>query len=143
MRYYGEISKEKFLSQVKDIMEDEEFPYEMPERIARDIFKVSFDCENVTSFDAVEGFCDYPVGYMELKPGFHVFFANAGGDWEYPVCFLFYWGADGHLRGYTPKNGNVWNKKEKCAYDDGVDHDEEYNEVKMIEEIVKHIVKKS
>ena len=95
MRYYGEISKERFLSQVKDIMEDEEFPYEMPERLAKDILKVDFDFENFTSFDDTEGFCDYPAGYMELKPGFHVFFANAGGDWEHPVCFLFYWGSDG------------------------------------------------
>ena len=142
MRYYTEISKEKFLAQVKDIMDDEEYPYEMPERIAKDILKVNFDFENFTSFDDKEGFSDYPVVYRELKPGFHVFFANAGGDWEFPVCFLLYWGSSGHLRGYTPKKGNVWNKKEKCAYDDGEEHDSEFNEVEMIEEILSHIVKK-
>jgi len=142
MRYYGDISKEKFLTQVKDVMEGDEFPYKMPKILARDICKVRFDFENFTFFDDNVGFGDYPVGYRELKPGFHVFFANAGGDWEYPVCFLFYWGADGKVRGYTPKNGNIWNKKEKCAYDDGEDHDSEFNETEMIEEIIKHIVKK-
>jgi len=142
MRYYTEISKEKFLVQVKDMMGDEEYPYEMPDRIARDILKVNFDFENFTDFNDDEGFSGYPVGYRELKPGFHIFFANAGGDWEYPVCFLFYWGVDGHLRGYTPKKGNVWDKSNKCAYDDGEKHDNEFNEVKMIEEILIHIVKK-
>ena len=141
MRHYTEIPKEKFVSIVKGMMNDEEYPYEMPNRIAKDILKVNFDFENFTSFNEKEGFSDYPVGYRELSPGFHVFFANAGGDWEFPVCFLFYWG-DGKLRGYTPTDGNAWNKKLKCAYDDGGDYDEEVNEVKMVEEILKRIVKK-
>ena len=141
MRHYTEISKEKFLSIVRGMMEDEEYPYEMPNRIAKDILKVDFDFENFTSFNAKEGFAEYPVGYRELSPGFHVFFANAGGDWEFPVCFLFYWG-DGRLRGYTPKKGNAWNKKGKCAYEGEGNHDEEINEIKMVEEILKRIVKK-
>lgn len=35
---------------------------------------------------------------------------NAGGDWEVPICFAFYW--DGtEMRGYIPSEGNVWNKE--------------------------------
>jgi len=140
MRHYTETSKEDFLSKVKEIMEDEEFPYELPNWIAKDIFKISFDFENYTDFTDTDGF-GYPVGYHELSPGFHTFFVNAGGDWEFPVCFIFYWG-DGKLRGYTPKDGNAWNKKERSAYDDGGDHNDEINETKMFEEILKRIVKK-
>ena len=66
---------------------------------------------------------------------------NAGGDWEFPVCFILYWG-NGKLRGYTPKDGNAWNKEERSAYDDGGDHNDEINETKMFEEILKRIVKK-
>ena len=140
MRHYTEISKEDFLSKVKEVMEHEEYPYELPSNIIKDIRKVQFDFENVTDFKETNGFADYSVGYKELKPGFHTFFVNAGGDWEFPVCFIIYWG-NNQLRGYVPKDGNVWNKKEKCAYDDDDDenHDGEYNEDKMIEDILNRI----
>lgn len=138
MRYYTEISKDEFLSKVKEVMEHEEFPYELPPKISNDITKVDFDFENHTDFTNTSGFADYPVGYKELETGFHTFFVNAGGDWEFPVCFIFYWG-DCQLRGYVPKDGNVWNKKGKCAYDKDGDHDKEYDETKMIEDILKRI----
>jgi hypothetical protein len=140
MRYYTEITKEEFLLRVKDVMDNEEFPYEMPPSIIKDISKVSFDFENYTNFTDTSGFADYPVGHKEIKPGFHVFFINAGGDWEFPVCFIIYWG-DCKLRGYVPKNGNVWNKKTKCAYDDE-DHKNEYDEREMFKDILKNIKEK-
>jgi hypothetical protein len=103
----------------------------------------------------VKGYSMYPVGYKELKSGFHIFFVNSGGDWEFPICFIFYWG-DNKLRAYIPQDGNSWNKKAKCAYGseddmfeifekDEYDHDKfakDINESKMTEEILKHIIKK-
>ena len=159
-RFYTEISKEDFLKKVKSLIvnEDEDsddgFPWEMPAQIGKDLSKVSFDWENWTGFEygdrGNKGFADYPVGYRELKPGFHVFFMNAGGDWEFPICFIFYWG-DNKLRAYIPENGNAWNKKEKCAYgsedmEQEMETEEIYqkevSEEKMIDEIVHHIAKK-
>jgi len=55
-----------------------------------------------------------------------VLFINAGGDWEFPICFVLYW--DGKkMRAYIPSEGNCWNKQEKCAFgseEDGVDVEE-------------------
>lgn len=155
-RFYTEISKEEFLAKVKNIIvpseededNDEGFPWQMPAQIGKDLSKVRFDWENYTGFMSSTGFANYPVGYKEINLGFHVFFMNAGGDWEFPVCFIFYWG-DGKLRAYIPKNGNAWNKKEKCAYgfEDSEeqikeDYSNEISEAKMIDEILHHITKK-
>jgi len=150
-RYYTDISKEEFLTKVKDLMDDEEFPYELPSIIQKDLSKVNFDLENITYFDDTEGFCDnkYPVGYYELSNNLHVFFINAGGDWEFPLCFIFYWG-DGKLRAYIPEDGNVWNKKQKCAYgseenDDDINYDildKQINKSKIFDDIINRITKK-
>jgi len=171
-RKYTEITKEEFLEKVKEIMptyddieelEDrgiydlEEFPWNLGEQkgtkaIAKDIAKVDFDFENCTSMEYTENYSNYPSGYRELSPGFHTFFVNAGGDWEFPICFVIYWG-DKKLRAYIPKDGNAWNKKEKCAYGSesyGSDHEErsdadyekEVSEEKIIAEIIKHITLK-
>lgn len=147
-RFYTEISKEEFLNKVQKIMENEEYPYEMPKHLLKDLGKVNFDFENWTSFDEDGGFGNYPVGYQEIAPNFHVFFANAGGDWEYPICWIFYWG-DKKMRAYIPEDGNAWNKKEKCAYgsdenpkEDNESYDKEVSEEKMIAEILQHITKK-
>jgi hypothetical protein len=161
-RFYTETTKENFLLKVKELMSknededsenyDEGYPYDnVPSIIMKDLNKVNFDWENYTSFDDTEGFANYPVGYKEIKPGFHVFFAQAGGDWEFPICFIFYWG-DNKLRAYIPESGNAWNKKQKCAYnsedyedenENEKDHNSEIDEEKMIDEIIKHIIKKS
>lgn len=153
-RFYTEISKEEFLTKVRNLMEteDDEFPYELPTAIEKDLSKVNFDWENYTTFGEKTGYAKYPVGYRKLADNFHIYFVNAGGDWEYPICFIFYWG-DGKLRAYIPSEGNVWNKKEKCAY--GSEEDLDYNnppqlgnldlqisEPKMISEIFQHITKK-
>ena len=104
MKTWDQIKKEDFLAKVRSLMVndvedvDDTFPWEMPAQISKDLSKVKFDWENYSSFDQTPpGFADYPVGYRELKPGFHVFFVNAGGDWEFPICFIFYW-SDGKLR---------------------------------------------
>jgi hypothetical protein len=148
MRYYTETTKEHFLSKVQELMENEEFPFEQNTQLFKDLSKVRFDYENCTGFGDVNNYATYPVGYKEIAPGFHVYFVNAGGDWEYPICYIYYWG-QGRLRAYIPENGNAWNKKEKCAY--GSDSDEnsgdedhgfEINEELMIAEILEHIQKK-
>jgi len=166
-RYYTEIKKEEFLEKIKTIMptyEDiealeeqgknadfEEFPYNLgyqpgTKAIEKDLQKVDFDFENYTSFES-ESYADYPVGYRELKHGFHTFFVNAGGDWEFPICFVLYWG-DKKLRAYIPKDGNAWNKKEKCAYgSDSLEKSDEeiqkeVSEEKIIADIIKHITLK-
>ena len=151
MRKHGKIEKEAFLEEVRKTMEDEGFSSEMPDRIYDDLKKVRFDLENTTGFSSSEGFAGYPVGHRETRPGLHVFFVNAGGDWEFPVCFVFYWGHEGMLRAYVPKDGNAWCKKEKCAYGSEEDpthgddrrqyeYAKEISEKKMIEEINGHII---
>lgn len=131
-------------------MDNDEYPYEMPAKIAQDLKKVNFDFENYTDFRDSTGFSNYPVGYRELTPGFHVFFVNAGGDWEFPICFILYWG-EKSLRAYISSDGNAWNKKEKCAY--GSEYNEEnektdqemeaeVSEVKIINDILNRITKK-
>jgi hypothetical protein len=100
-------------------------PYEFPAYIQKDLDKVQFDLENwcignadpsYTKYPSDhEGLAGYPCGYEVLSNDLPVLFVNAGGDWEFPVCFVLYW--DGvKIRAYVPSNGNCWNKKEKCAY---------------------------
>lgn len=161
-RYYSKISKEEFLQKIKELMrssndddyeeretDEDLYPYELPKVIEKDLAKVRFDYENHSTFNEEQYPDSYPTGHRELLPDFHVFFAWAGGDWEYPVGFIFYFN-DNKLRAYVPKDGNVWNKKEKCAY--GSEEDSEptpSNDVeeipsfeKMREEIIKHITLK-
>ena len=154
-RFYTEISKEDFLKKIKNLLvtdddnEDDGFPWEMPKRLGKDLSKVNFDWENWTSFNSREPFANYPfVGYKELAPGFHTFFMQAGGDWEFPVCFILYWG-EGVLRGYIPTAGNAWNITEKCAYGSEDDDDifmkgaeEVVNGDLMIADILQRITKK-
>jgi hypothetical protein len=87
-------------------------PYELPSHIEKDLKKVNFDMENFSINDPYVG---YPCGFEILENGLPVLFANAGGDWEFPICFCFYW--DGkQIRAYIPNEGNVYNKTEKCAF---------------------------
>ncbi len=83
--------------------------------IEKDLSKVEFDRENMTDPDDNDNFSNYPIGFKTIAPDFHVMFCNAGGDWEFPICFIIYW--DGKkLRGYIPEDGNAYNKKTKIAY---------------------------
>ncbi len=145
MRYYSETTKEHFLSKVQKLMGNEEFPFEQNDRLFKDLKKVQFDYENCTDFNCRTNYATYPVGYREIAPGFHAFFVNAGGDWEHPICYIYYWGQK-MLRAYIPENGNAWNKKEKCAYGSDsdensgdADHESEISEELMVAEILEHI----
>jgi hypothetical protein len=149
MRYYKPTTQEEFLAKVEEIMTSEDFPYDnLSKKIRKDLSKINFDFENVTRFDETKGYVDgkYPVGYREIAPGFHIYFVNAGGDWEWPICFIFYLGSKGKLRAYIPEDGNAWNKEEKCAYgsdekgDGDTDRDAEISEEKMTVEILGHIL---
>jgi len=148
-RYYGNITKIDFLNKIKELMDNDDYPYEMPTQILKDLSKINFDFENYTGFDKTKGYANYPVGYKELISGFHVFFVNAGGDWEFPICYIYYWGYDNKLRAYIPKDGNAWHRKEKCAYGsnlsgeyDELEVENEVSEEKIIHEILNHITKK-
>ena len=74
MRNYTEISKDKFLKEVKVIMDHEEYPYVLPKKISKDISKVSFDFENYTDFNEKYGysFLSYlvPFFFVNSQPGY-------------------------------------------------------------------------
>lgn len=138
-RFAPIISMEEFKTKCDKTLqihsEDGFNPYDnLPNQVEKDISKVEFDFENWCIGNADpsyekyptdhEGYANYPVGYQTLPNGLPVLFVNAGGDWEYPICFCIYW--DGKkLRGYVPTDGNVFNKKEKCAYGSEDDYDDE------------------
>lgn len=90
-------------------------------KVNEDLSKIEFDWEN---YEWEVGYNRYPCGYEILKNGLPVLFINAGGDWEFPICLCIYW--DGKkLRAYIPKEGNVYNKKDKRAYGNGDPEDNE------------------
>jgi hypothetical protein len=123
--------KEKMSKYIKDFNDptygnSEEFPYNLPTKVLEsDLTKIEFDFENYCIGNADPGFkkylmdhkgyCGYPCGYKLLPSGIPVLFVNAGGDWEFPICFVLYWDGKG-IRGYIPTEGNVFDKKNKCAY---------------------------
>lgn len=95
-------------------------------QVEKDLGKVSFDTENITSFadkGAGDGFGFGPiVGFQELDNGFVYLGCAAGGDWEQPIFFIIYW--DGKkLRGYIPEDGNPYNKKTKTAFNNDTEAD--------------------
>lgn len=82
--------------------------------------KVDFDTEN-TSFEADEDF-NYKGLIGLIKIGDLVCWGcSSGGDWEFPVYFIFYLDNNNKLQMYIPKDGNVWNYTTKRA----VGNDEE------------------
>jgi len=99
----------------------EEFPYNLPEKVNSDLSKIAFDFENYTLGDAdpnypsSQCYSGYPCGYKTLPSGIPVLLVNAGGDWEFPICFALYYDGKG-IRGYIPTDGNVFDKKNKSAY---------------------------
>lgn len=149
-RYYKPISLSDLKTKVKAAYEIFEEDYEFSPQITKDLAKVNFDFENYTgegADDFEKYIANYPVGYKELTPDFPVHFVNAGGDWEWPVCFVFYWDGS-ELRAYIPKDGNAWNKKEKCAYGseqgssglaDDIFASNESSEDKIIADVLKRI----
>ena len=113
-RYYKPISLEEFKGKIEEVFEFFDNEYDFPSVISKDLAKINFDLENCTRPDDAN-FANYPAGFRMLAPDFPAFFVNAGGDWEFPICFVLYW--DGkQVRGYIPNAGNVYNRTEKCAY---------------------------
>jgi len=120
------ISLEEFKKKCKPLFLDEDGEFEpsyirfYSTTIEKDLSKIDFDSENIGIGNADEdysdcSFCNYPAGYEVLENELPVLFVNSGGDWEHPICYCIYW--DGkNLRGYIPKDGNVYNRKEKCAF---------------------------
>lgn len=107
------ITLDEFKLKLEPIISDVDFPYKLPSKIEKDISKIKFDFEN---FDCEGKSCSgYPLGYEVLENKLPVIFMTAGGDWEHPVCFILYWSGK-EVRGYIPDKGNVYNRKEKCAY---------------------------
>ncbi len=92
-------------------------------QIKKDLSKVQFDLENC-DWD-----CDWGNkagrklhGLRTLDNGLTYLGISAGGDWEFPVFYIFYW--DGtSLRAYIPKDGNIWNRTTKQAYGNDEDDD--------------------
>lgn len=117
--------------------EDEGFPYNLPLKVLdSDLAKIQFDFENYCIGDADpsykkypmdnQGFSGYPCGYKILPSGIPVLLVNAGGDWEFPICFALYYDGKG-IRGYIPTEGNVFDKKNKSAYGNSDEEIEEDN----------------
>lgn len=80
--------------------------------VHEDVQKIRFDYENVE----IEKF-------MTLSNGVPIALVSAGGDWEVPLLFAFYF--DGKkFRGYVPSDGNVYNRTLKQAYGNA-DEDED------------------
>lgn len=146
-RYFAPISKEDFVKKLMTevfIFEEDEDPndkWARPEiklegNFVKDLGKVSFDFEN-WEWKEGQGHLNYPCGYMQLDNGMHCWFVTAGGDWEWPVCFVIYW--DGKsLRGYIPKEGNVWNRKNKQAF--GNDEEDDEHGINSLLQEAKHWV---
>lgn len=77
--------------------------------------KVQFDCENTYCSKAHWKESEFFLGYHTLLNGLTFLGCAAGGDWEYPVCFICYW--DGKkLRGYIPTEGNWYNTDTMWAF---------------------------
>lgn len=131
------IKMSKYLKSYEDTSydeDDEEFPYNLPLKVLdSDLAKIEFDFENYSLGGAnpnypseTEGYVGYPCGYKILPSGIPVLLVNAGGDWEFPICFALYYDGKG-LRGYIPTEGNVFDKKNKSAYGNSDEEIEEDN----------------
>ncbi len=109
--------KEKILKEI--ILNGEISPYYLFQKLEKDLKKINFNFENYTMcgeyFD-----CDdknpEEWGINTLDNGLTYCMCSAGGDWEHPVSFIIYIDNKNKLRAYIPSDGNVYNKKYKCAY---------------------------
>jgi hypothetical protein len=85
-----------------------------------DLSKIEVDTENVDYIGEYEMPGTESLEHFEMigtgGTAFPVAWCACGGDWENPLAFVLYIGQKGELRAYIPKDGNVYNKKEKAAY---------------------------
>ena len=88
--------------------------------ICKDLSKIEVDTENVDYIGEYEMPGTESLEHFEMigagGTAFPVAWCACGGDWENPLVFVLYIGRKGELRAYIPKDGNVYNKKEKAAY---------------------------
>jgi hypothetical protein len=154
------ITIDELKEKCEDILniKSEEFdPYEnFTELIQKDLSKINFTFENwgfggaeyvhnPAYISSCESHIGYETGYKTLENGLPVLFGTGGGDWEEPISFCIYW--DGkNLRAYIPKKGNVYNKKEKCAYGseeigEVVEETEETPDIQLIREDIMNRIK--
>ena len=118
-------------STILGIMEDNLYilDYISP-KFAKDVSKVEFDYENICCGLNNEYYGKNKnmlniLGVQTLDNDFTFIGFQAGGDWELPIFFIIYYdGKD--IRGYIPKEGNVYNKTTKQALGNDDDADEEY-----------------
>lgn len=93
-------------------------------KVINDLSKIYVDFENVEPFGTEDSYdhlsgLECMEGYEMVGDGesaFPILWCCGGGDWEFPLVFVLYIGQKGELRGYIPKDGNVYNHKEKAAY---------------------------
>jgi hypothetical protein len=104
------------------------FPYNLPEKALSDISKIEFDFENWCI--GHQGYVGYPCGYHILPSGIPILLVNAGGDWEFPVCFALYFDGKG-IRGYVPSEGNVFDQEAKIAYGNSEEPEDEPTEEEL------------
>ena len=90
----------------------------------KDISKVEFDFENC--FCTKEDWNSDLIGFVKIG-NLATWCCAAGGDWEQPVTFIIYWNGS-NLRGYIPKDGNVWNHKHNIAFGNQNNDDIEFLE---------------
>ena len=136
-RICRKISKGFFLLVVERLMTSSRYPDILTDQLERDLSYVNFDMENYTTYHDEIGFDNYPIGYDEIEDGFHVYYVQFGGDNDYPICAIFYWG-DNELRAYIPSDGNVWDKENRCACEGGLP-DDMCDKEKMKKDILQNI----
>ena len=105
--------------ELKDLILSKIEADKFPDCFGKDINKISFSFENYTlsgrNFSSYEDDTStYDI--HTLSNGLVYCLCSAGGDWEVPVSFILYIDPSNRLRAYVPENGNVYNKKFKCAY---------------------------
>lgn len=143
-RLYKEITQDELVTAVKKLYDGEDFPYDLPHRMFKDIEKCQLNWENYTDVENPEGFGLYTAGFKDLGDGLHVFIVNVGGDWEYPVALAIYMSENG-LRAYIPSKGNAWDKTNGRAFNANDEVNGEYdamvdNEAMMLD--IKNRIKK-
>lgn len=116
-RIFAPITVDELKSKITACMTDEYMNYSnITPLVEKDLSKIEFDTENITRENEKFG-PENLLGYNVLDNGMSYYGVLAGGDWQDPVYFIIYF--DGkNLRGYIPKNGNLYNTDTKKAYGD-------------------------
>jgi len=86
-------------------------------QLREDLQGVRFDIEN---FFIDKSDCGYEeqtnlIGFQTLESGLTFIGCVAGGDWEHYIFLIIYFDGE-DLRAYIPVEGNIFNRKGKCAY---------------------------